>query len=82
MTAPPEVWVDYNDVDEREHVLTLGKFFAPQIRPEVGQHVMTGDFEGNRCAGTVVEIGDRGVVTIALDLTTLVHGKEPASAER
>ncbi len=40
------------------------------------------DALGNRCAGTVVEIGDRGVVTIALDLTTLIHGKEPASAER
>ena len=69
----PEVWVDYNDVDERENVLTLVKFFAPGIKASVGLRVRTGDFEGNRCEGTIVELQDRGVVAISLDFDTLTR---------
>jgi len=70
MGASPEVWVDYNDVDEHENVLTLKKFFSESVPAEIGRRVVTGDFEGNRCVGTVVELLDYGVVAIALDLSS------------
>ena len=73
-----DVWVDYHDTDDLGHVLTLRKFFVVDDLVEIGRRVRTGDYEGNRCVGTVVSIEPSGVVTIELDDATLVRAERPA----
>lgn len=62
-----DVWVDYNDLDEQGRVLTLRRFFMGESKAVVGRRVHTGDYEGNRCDGTVIDIQPSGVVAIELD---------------
>lgn len=81
MTVSAQVWVDYNDVDEHGHVLTLRKFFSPGARVEVGEHFVTGDDEGNTCLATVAALHENGVVALALDEDTFVATKQAAPAE-
>ena len=82
MTDDMDVWVDYNDVDEQGRVMTLRRFFLSEVDVTVGRRVRTGDHEGNRCQGTVVEIQPSGVVAIELDQATLVRARKHAPADR
>ena len=82
MADDMDVWVDYHDVDDEGHVLTLRKFFISEELAVVGQRVVTGDYEGNRCDGRVVGIEPNGVVAIDLDNATIVRTSRPAPADR
>ena len=82
MADDMDVWVDYHDVDDEGHVLTLRKFFISEELAVVGQRVVTGDYEGNRCDGRVVGIEPNGVVAIDLDNATIVRKSRPAPADR
>lgn len=63
-------------------MLTLRKFFVSEDLVAVGRRVLTGDYEGNRCHGTVVGVEASGIVTIELDHATLMRTKPPAPADR
>lgn len=82
MADDMDVWVDYHDIDDEGRVLTLRRFFASPDVAALGRRVLTGDHEGNRCHGTVVDIDARGVVAIELDDATLVRAERPAPADR
>ncbi|HAM00765.1 MAG TPA: hypothetical protein DCQ30_00830 [Acidimicrobiaceae bacterium] len=82
MADDMDVWVDYNDLDEQGHVLTLRRFFMSESTAVVGRRVLTGDYEGNRCEGTVIAIEPSGVVAIELDDATLVRSRRHAPADR
>jgi hypothetical protein len=77
-----DVRVDYNDVDDDGNVLTLRKFFVSPEELAVGQRVVAGDFEGNRCTGTIVGLEQNGVVAIQLDRETFVQAPYPGPAGR
>lgn len=82
MAEDMDVWVDYQDTDDQGRVLTLRRFFVTEGRALVGERLLTGDFEGNRCLGTVVAIGPNDVVTIELDEASLVRSAAPLPADR
>lgn len=82
MADDMDVWVDYHDIDDEGHVLTLRKFFVSLELAAVGRRVVTGDYEGNRCEGTVVEIDANDIVAIELDEATLVRSRRPTPAGR
>ncbi len=82
MADDMDVWVDYHDIDDERHVLTLRRFFVSEDLVAVGRRVVTGDHEGNRCDGTVVGVEPSGVVAIELDQATLVRTQRPAPADR
>lgn len=67
---PRQIWVDFNDIDEEGHARTLLKFAEPGVIPSVGQRLVAGDDEGNRCIGEVVDVTPKGEVALALDLAT------------
>ena len=60
-----DVWVDFNDIDDQGAVTTLVKFASRPL--EIGEQVVAGDDEGNRCYAIVVSV-DGPTVTLALDL--------------
>ena len=82
MAEDMDVWVDYQDTDDQGRVLTLRRFFVSDGKAQVGERLVTGDFEGNRCFGTVVAIGSNDVVTIELDEATLARSGGPLPADR
>ena len=63
----PDVWVDWNDVDDRGRVLTLHKFFVPSRHTHTGACFVASDDQGH--AGWVMMTGedDNGVVVLATD---------------
>lgn len=67
---PRQIWVDFNDIDEEGRARTLVKFAEPGVVPSVGQRLLAGHDEGNRCMGDVVDIAPTGEVALALDLAT------------
>lgn len=77
VSSDSDVWVDYHDLDDEGHVLTLCRFFKSAELVVVGRFVTTGDHEGNRCNGTVVGVEPSGVVAIKLDRTTLRRWQRP-----
>lgn len=62
-----DVWVDFNDISEDGEVCTLPKFAERPL--EVGEKVVAGDDEGNRCRATVVR-ADTNLLVLSLDLAT------------
>lgn len=82
MADDMDVWLDYHDIDDEGRVLTLRKFFVSDDLAVAGQRVLTGDYEGNRCDGTVVGVEASGVVTIELDHGTMMRTQRPAPADR
>ena len=74
-----DIWVDFNDISEDGQVSTLTKFAARSL--EVGEHVVAGDDEGNRCQATVVS-ADKKLTVLALDMGTFAdcHDKKLAHA--
>lgn len=81
MSEDMDVWVDYHDTDDAGRVLTLRRFFSSEDLAEVGARVRTGDYEGNRCLGTVAAVEANGVVAIELDEATLVRSLHHAPAD-
>lgn len=81
MTDDVDVWLDFHDIDDEGRVLTLRRFFISDDLAVVGKRVLTGDYEGNRCDGTVVGVEASGVVAIELDQATLVRTETPAPAD-
>jgi hypothetical protein len=81
MADDMDVWVDYQDTDNDGRVLTLRRFFVSPDLAAAGRRVVTGDYEGNRCEGTVVAVEPSGVVAIELDHATLVRTGQPAPAD-
>lgn len=73
-----QIWVDFNDIDEDGRARTLLKFAEPGLTPSVGDRLVVGDDEGNRCLGDVIDITSAGEVVLALDLATFeaVDGPE------
>jgi len=82
MADDMDVWVDYHDTDEEGRVLTLRRFFLSESAAVAGTRVLTGDYEGNRCEGTVIEVQPNDVVVIELDEDTLVHSGRHAPVDR
>ncbi|HZU74293.1 MAG TPA: hypothetical protein VE990_16135 [Acidimicrobiales bacterium] len=82
MAEDMDVWVDYQDTDDQGRVLTLRRFFISDQKARVGQRLLTGDYEGNRCFGTVVDIGPNEVVAIELEEVTLARSGSPLPADR
>ena len=80
MSEDMDVWVDYHDTDGAGRVLTLQRFFSSAAKAKVGERLLTGDYEGNRCFGTVAEVGSDGVVAIELDRETLMRHDSRAPA--
>jgi len=76
MTDDVDVWLDFHDIDDEGRVLTLRRFFISDDLAVAGQVVLTGDYEGNRCYGTVVGVEPSGVV--AVELTGCGGGDAPA----
>jgi len=62
-----DVWVDFNDISDDGEVCTLPKFAERSL--EVGEKVLAGDDEGNRCQATVVRV-DRKLIVLSLDMAT------------
>lgn len=65
-----QIWVDFNDIDQEGCALTLLKFAEPGVVPKVGDRLLAGDDEGNRCMGEVVDVTSAGEVALSLDLTS------------
>lgn len=62
-----DVWVDYNDIDGNRNVVGYVEETFKEF--EYAEAVLTGDNEGNRCNGNVLE--QRGnVVFLKLDMST------------
>jgi hypothetical protein len=61
-----DLWVDFNDVGPDSRVRTLMEYAAKNVMITLGDTVVVGDSEGNRCEAQVVSIrGD--VVELALN---------------
>ena len=65
-----DIWVDFNDVDERGVARTLEKFAEPGISIAPGAELLAGDDDGNLCKGRVIDITPKGVVALELELGT------------
>lgn len=65
-----QVWVDFNDVDDRGQTTTLARFAEPGVHLDLGLQVVAGDDDGNVCDARVVDMGRDGSVVLALDLGT------------
>lgn len=76
-----QLWVDFNDVDERGYVLTLLKFREPGVTFEVGDRIVVGDDEGTRAYADVVEVEQYGIVALAIDVDTVVTSDDVVGAE-
>lgn len=72
-----DLWVDFNESDAQGHAFTLAKFARIQL--SIGQDVLVGDHEGNRCRGIVLEMDD-GIVALQLDLGTFTAAQQRAAA--
>lgn len=75
-----QIWVDFNDIDEDGRARTLLKFAEPGVVPTVGDRLLAGDDEGNRCLAEVVEITSTSEVVLVLDLATFKAFKDPRQA--
>jgi hypothetical protein len=65
-----DIWADFNDVDESGVARTLQRFAEPGIHVAPGVELLVGDAEGNLCKGRVIDITEKGVVSLELDLGT------------
>ena len=61
----PDVWVDWNDVDDRGHVLTLRKFFVPSRHVHSGACFVASDDQGHADRVMLMGEDDNGVVVLA-----------------
>ena len=78
-----QVWVDFNDRDERGRALTLGKFAEPGVDLTIGSRVLAGDYEGNLCWAEVADVAPSGVIALVLDSGTFQQAREgPRSTRR
>lgn len=71
--AERQVWVDFNDCDERGLTSTLARFAAPGVDLSVGARVLAGDHEGNLCWAEVRAHEPGGLVLLALDTAAPVE---------
>jgi hypothetical protein len=61
-----DLWVDFNELDERNRLSSLIEFISPGVRKlAVGAIIMVGDYEGNRSEAEVIAMDDE-VVEVAL----------------
>ncbi len=72
MTAPQgspyDVWVEFNDLREDGTVVVHADDFADVAKePQVGERLVAGDDEGNRCPATVETVSGARI-TLQLDL--------------
>lgn len=81
MTAR-QLWVDFNDVDDRGHVDTLAKFAEPGADLSIGARLLVGDDEGNLSEAEVISVNANGIVRLALNIGTFVEAVDPELAGR
>lgn len=63
----PDIWVDFNEIDEDGVTTTLLEFVNSDAALEVGRELSAGDEDGNWCPARVEAVNDH-VVTLRLDL--------------
>lgn len=75
MTMTPDVWADYNQIDDDGHVLV---YLEDIVRPErvvVGGTVVVADPEAKAHTAVVVDLSSKGTVALDVDWSS-----EPTSA--
>jgi hypothetical protein len=78
--VPYDIWIDFNAI-QAGLVRTLAKFAAPGTDLTPGTRVTVGDDEGTTAAATVEALGADDLVTLRVDLSSVVS-REPAGAIR
>lgn len=74
-----DLWVDFNDMDNKGHVMTLRKFATEDFDLHIGADVLVGDGEGMLCRGVIADLTDQ-TVGLHLDLGSFHTSDELAMA--
>jgi hypothetical protein len=79
--AKRDIWVDFNDVDDRGQVVTFSDFAEPGVTMARGAAVVAGDDEGNRADARVIgkrrRRGRPTRITLQIDLSTFSPSTPP-----
>jgi hypothetical protein len=62
-----QIWVDFNEQDDKGRALTLCRFVEPGVDLSLGARILAGDHEGNLCWANIANVTANGVITLALD---------------
>jgi len=68
-----QLWVDFNEVDKRDHLTSLAEFAEKGVVLALGQTILVGDDDGNLCSALVTDLSDDGLVGLTLDMGTFTQ---------